>query len=281
LVFTQLYILIFAALASIENIEPLININNTLDFIYDIKINMFMVTLYIAYILYLQYVVIKKPLLHPRDMTIGLAFVVIGTFLFFVGLKYGLAVLAQDMFFFLPSILHQIDITGENITIGYGPLYSNEVGRILIVLFIFLLGYSATIAEPGLSIMANHTSKVSVGSFKKNLFIHIVAIGVGIGAAVGAFKFIYDLNYFTLIILPLSVIIALLPQIDRRFLAIGMDYATVAIGPISIIMIASLIQGFRVEMDTHATFLGVLALCWLYGYSSVLVFSYFNSRGRV
>jgi len=228
----------------------------------------------------LQYVVIKKPLLHPRDMTIGLAFVVIGTFLFFVGLKYGLAVLAQDMFFFLPSILHQIDITGENITIGYGPLYSVGVGRFLIVLFIFLLGYSATIAEPGLSIIANHTSKVSVGSFKKNLFIHIVAIGVGIGAAVGAFKFIYDLNYFTLIILPLSVIIALLPQIDRRFLAIGMDYATVAIGPISIIMIASLIQGFHVEMDTHASFLGVLALCWLYGYSTVLVFSYFNSRGR-
>jgi len=96
----------------------------------------------------------------------------------------------------------------------------------------------------------------------------------------GAFKFIFDLNYFALIILPLIVIIVLLPHVDRRFLSIGMDYATVAVGPITILMIASLLKGFQVEMDTHSTFLGVLALCWIYGYSSILIFSYFNSRGK-
>jgi hypothetical protein len=255
LIFTQLYVIIFSTLASMHDISPLINVNTTLDFIYNIELNMVMTVIYIVYILLLQFTVIKKPLLHPRDMVIGLVFVVIGTFLFFIGLKYGLAVLAKDMFFFLPSLIRQIDIIGSDITIGYGPLYSVEFGRFLIVVFLFLLGYSATIAEPGLSIIANHTANVSIGSFKKNLFKHAVAVGVGIGSAVGAFKFIYDLNYFALIILPLIVIIAVLTQIDKRFLSISMDYATVAVGPISIIMIASLMKGFNVQMDTHSTFL--------------------------
>lgn len=279
LIFTQLYILIFASFLSLEDIKPLIHVTSTLELIFNIEINMMMILFFILYILLLQFFVIKKPLLHRRDMLIGLVFALVGTFLFFIGLKYGLAVLAEDMFFFLPALIRQIDIMGE-ITIGYGPLYSIEVGRVLIVLFLFLLGYSATIAEPGLSIIANHTANVSIGSFRKNRFIHVVAVGVGIGAAVGAFKFIYDLNYFTLIVVPLVVIILLLPHIDRRFLSIGMDYATVAVGPISILMIASLLKGFHIEADTHATFLGVLALCWLYGYSAVMVYSYFNSRGQ-
>jgi len=280
LIFTQLYIMIFSTLSTVENIHPLVNLKSTLEFIYNIEINVFLVVFYIAYILFLQFYVVKKPLIHARDMLMGLLFVIIGSFLFFVGLKYGLAVLAHDMFFFLPSIIKQIDIIGTDITIGYGPLYSMELGRFLIVLFLFSLGYSATIAEPGLSIIANHTTNVSIGSFKKNLFVHVVAIGVGIGSAVGAFKFIYDLNYFSLVVVPLIVIILLIPLVDKRFLSISMDYATVAVGPISIVMIASLIEGFRVEMDVHSTFLGVLALCWLYGYASVLVFSYLNSRGR-
>jgi len=279
LIFTQLYILIFSTFSSLEEINPLINVSSTLDLIFNIEMNMMLVLFFILYILIIQFVVIKKPLLHQRDMLIGLSFTLFGTFLFFLGLKHGLAVIAEDIFFFLPSLIRQIDIMGE-ITIGYGPLYSLEVGRIVIVVFIFLLGYSATIAEPGLSIIANHTANVSVGSFKKTRFIHVVAVGVGIGSAMGAFKFIFDLNYFALIILPLIVIIVLLPHVDRRFLSIGMDYATVAVGPITILMIASLLKGFQVEMDTHSTFLGVLALCWIYGYSSILIFSYFNSRGK-
>ncbi|KIM06697.1 MAG: hypothetical protein KU38_12250 [Sulfurovum sp. FS08-3] len=279
LIFTQLYIIVFSTFVSIQEIEPLSSVANTLDFIYSVEINVFMVVAYILYVLFLQFVVIKKPLMHNRDMLIGLIFVIFGTFLLFLGLKNGLAILARDVFFFLPSLISQIDIYTQDITIGYGPLYSKGTGDVIIVLFLYFLGYSATIAEPGLSIIASHTSNVSIGSFKKNLFTHIVAIGVGAGAAMGALKFIYDLNYFTLIIMPLLVIIVLLPRIDRRVLAIGMDYATVAVGPISIILIASLMQGFQIKTD-NPTFLGVLALCWMYGYSSVLIFSYFSNRGK-
>lgn len=76
----------------------------------------------------------------------------------------------------------------------------------------------------------------------------------------------------------LNVIYHLLPRLDTKIGAIAMDYASVGVGPITIIMVASLLRNFHIELDQYSSFLGILALCWLYSYISILIFSYIKGR---
>ena len=277
ILFTQIYFFIVYFMGSSHLMIPTINVDKTIEFINAIEINVSIISIYIIYMLFLEFIIIKNSILNIRDTIIGVFFVIIGTTLFFIGLKYGLSVIADNMFFLLPSITQQVDIMGD-ITVGYGPLYSLSIGRIIIVSFIFLLGYSATIAEPALSIIAKHTQKASTGAFPTTIYIHIVAIGVGIGSSLGALNVIYNLNYFMLISIPIIITIFILPKLDSKIGAIAMDYASVGVGPITIIMVVSLLKNFHIELDQYSSFLGILALCWLYGYISILIFSYIKGR---
>ena len=273
ILFTQIYFFIIYFVGNSHLMIPPINVDKTIESIGSIEINVSIISIYILYILFLEFMIIKNSILNIRDTIIGILFVIIGTTIFFIGLKYGLSVIADNMFFLLPSITKQVDIVGE-ITIGYGPLYPQFIGRLIIVSFIFLLGYSATIAEPALSIIAKHTQKASTGAFRNTVYIHIVAVGVGIGSSLGALNVIYHLNYFALIAIPIIITILILPRLDTKIGAIAMDYASVGVGPITIIMVASLLRNFHIELDQYSSFLGILALCWLYGYISILIFSY-------
>ena len=77
-----------------------------------------------------------------------------------------------------------------------GPLYGGEggLGGILVVLiFAFVLGYGATMAEPALNALGATVEELTVGTFKKSLLMQAVAIGVAFGIAFGVAKIMFDI----------------------------------------------------------------------------------------
>ena len=73
-----------------------------------------------------------------------------------------------------------------------GPLFEGFFGVLVVVLFGFMMGYSATLAEPALNALGTTVEELTVGTFRKTLLMQAVAIGVGVGIALGVAKIIYD-----------------------------------------------------------------------------------------
>ena len=62
-----------------------------------------------------------------------------------------------------------------------GPLFKGFFGVIVVILFAFMMGYSATLAEPALNALGTTVEQLTVGTFKKQLLMQAFAIGVGVG----------------------------------------------------------------------------------------------------
>mgnify|MGYP002869106233 FL=1 len=73
-----------------------------------------------------------------------------------------------------------------------GPLFGKKensvAGIIVVLLFAFIMGFSATLAEPALNTLGATVETLTVGTFKKSLLIRTVAIGVGLGLSFGVAK---------------------------------------------------------------------------------------------
>ena len=111
-----------------------------------------------------------------------------------------------------------------------GPLFGNEInklGAIIVLLFAFLMGYGATLAEPALNALGNTVEELTAGNFKNKTLIQSVAIGVGLGLAVGVAKIIWDLPIAPLLMAPYLVLL-LLPIFQRKNWSISPGIAQVS-----------------------------------------------------
>src|SRR5690606_2966923 len=77
-----------------------------------------------------------------------------------------------------------------------GPLYPGEglsAGLLLALLFAFIMGYAATLAEPALNALGRTVEELTAGVFKKSALMQAVAIGVAIGITIGLMKILWDI----------------------------------------------------------------------------------------
>lgn len=197
---------------------------------------------------------------------LSLIFAIIGLFLFFFGLSIGLG-----------SIGNQI---GDRIPIAfldYLPLFPNEtsiystnLGKIIVIIFALILGYGATLAEPAFNVLGQQVEDVTQGAFKKSLFSQSVAIGVGIGAALGIMSLLYNINLLYLL-LPPYILLAILTFLNKElFVNIAWDGGAVTTGPVTVPL--KLAIGLSLSMATGAgEGFGVLALASAYPVLNILV----------
>ncbi len=73
------------------------------------------------------------------------------------------------------------------------PIYQYVVGIVLVLLFAWVLGYGATIAEPALNALGETTESLTNGVFKKTTLLTSVSLGVAFGIAIGVAKLMFDL----------------------------------------------------------------------------------------
>jgi hypothetical protein len=165
-----------------------------------------------------------------------------------------------------------------------GPLFgkgeNNLTGILLVLIFAFIMGYSATLAEPALNALGITVEDVTVGAFKKSTLIQAVAVGVGTGILLGLAKIIWDLPLFW-ILAPLYLLLLLITKLStEEFVNIGWDSAGVTTGPITVPLVLSMGLGIGTQVGVVEGF-GVLSLASVCPILSVLGMGmYVNHKRR-
>lgn len=151
-------------------------------------------------------------------------FAIFGLVMFNFGLAIGLGEIGNQVGHQLPHTFHPPETA----------LYPTELGKIIVVLFGGLLGYGATLAEPAFNTLGQEVEEITQGAFKKWLFSQAVAIGVGVGAALGLASLVYGLDLLMLLLPPYAVLFVLTLLSDEKYNSIAWDGGAVTTGPVTV-----------------------------------------------
>jgi hypothetical protein len=211
----------------------------------------------IATILIFQYLVIKKPLPNISGVVFGFIFLVIGLYGFIVGIKLGLFPIGESIASNLVSM--------------------NNV--YFIYLFAFLIGFGTTMAEPALVAVIKQADKMSTTRLNVGIIRILVAVGVGFGILVGAYKIVNGYNIWLLITILYSIVVILTIFAPKDIVAFAFDLGGVTTSEITVpivtafgLFLATNIEGRDALMDGFGliAFASVFPMITVIGYSIIV-----------
>jgi hypothetical protein len=161
-----------------------------------------------------------------------------------------------------------------------GPLFGEILpGIIVLLIFSFILGYGATLAEPALNALGHTVEKLTVGTFKKSFLMQAVAVGVGIGIVFGVAKIIWNLPLVWLLLPPYILLMIITWMSTEEFVNIGWDSAGVTTGPVTVPLVLAMGLGIGNQIGVVEGF-GILAMASVCPILSVLTVGLFVARSR-
>lgn len=211
------------------------------------------------------------------EITIGIAFALLGMSLFVLGITLGLSPLGSQLGSNVPATFANITPFGMNERAG--PLFDTTFwGKMVAIAFGFFLGYGATLAEPALNALGNTVEKITVGAFRKSLLMQAVAIGVGLGIATGVLKIAYDIPLAWLLVPPYLLLLVLTWASSEEFVNFGWDSAGVTTGPITVPLVLAMGLGIGANVPGVSDGFGILALASVGPILTVLSVGFIVSR---
>lgn len=199
-----------------------------------------------------QILVLKKPLHNVKEFSIGFLLSVFGLHLFLKGTTLSLIPLG--------------DSVGRNLVI--------IERRWLILIIAFIIGYAATLVEPGLKALALEVEELSQGAIPHKVLIHGVAFGFGTGMAIGMIKILLNIPYMKVLVPLLLIILVLSFFAPEPFDSIAFDAASATTGPVNIpinmalaVGLASVIEG----VDPLLSGFGIVGLTSIGSMISVMI----------
>lgn len=203
-------------------------------------------------IIILQFSVIGMQLEMFLQFIIGVLMVSFGLILFLLGVNLG----------FLP--------VGEMI----GSSLPKMGKAWIVILFGFILGFVATVAEPDVRVLAAQVDKVSNGAVSSNILIYTVALGVAIFVGLAMLRIILNIPINYLLIGGYSVVFLLAAFTPATFVPISFDSGGVTTGPMTVpfilalgVGVASVLRGKSASTDGF----GLVALASIGPIISVLI----------
>ncbi len=217
------------------------------------------VWLIIVYLILFQTIVLRIPVAHAALIAVGIGLVIVGLTFFMEGLVLGLMPLGERVGMRLPQ----------------------RVGLMPILLFAFLLGLLATLAEPAIQVL--QAAGRSVHAWEAPLLFMLlnchaealvlsVGAGVGLAVAVGMIRFYYSwslkpLIYFLVGPLLLVTAWAYLDPNLRSLTGLAWDCGAVTTGPVTVPLVLALGVGISRmvgKSESGTTGFGVVTLASLF-----------------
>ncbi|MDD2619408.1 MAG: DUF1538 domain-containing protein [Syntrophomonadaceae bacterium] len=163
-----------------------------------------------------------------------------------------------------------------------GPLFGDEnalSGILVVLLFAFIMGYAATLAEPALNALGLTVEELTVGTFKKSLLMQAVAIGVGLGIALGVTKIIWNIPLIWMLAPPYMILLLVTKLSTEDYVNIGWDSAGVTTGPITVPLVLAMGLGISGQVGVVEGF-GILSMASVMPILSVLCVGLYVNRRR-
>lgn len=222
-------------------------------------------------LLLVQTAVLGRRIRRGNVLVYGVAMALAGMMAFNVGLTEGLVALGDQAGNNVPWAFSNHRASGAP------PLYPRLLGLALTLAFAFAIGYGATVAEPALNAMGLTVENLTDGAFRKRLLIHAVALGVGIGAALGVAKILFGLPLAWLLVAAYGLALALTGFAREELVNLAWDSAGVTTGPVTVPLLLALGVGLAEAIGAAEGF-GILALCSAGPIVSVLGFGLWLER---
>ncbi len=138
--------------------------------------------------------VLRQKLARRGEMLVGIAMTVAGMCVFSLGLSYGLSALGGSAGRLVSAAFMELDGAQGS------PLIRYAVGLTLALVFAWVLGFGATVAEPALNALGVTAETLTNGFFRKRTLIMAVSVGVACGIAAGVAKLVFDLPLVWLVV---------------------------------------------------------------------------------
>lgn len=205
----------------------------------------------------LQVTVIWLPWTSFIQFLIGLLMVCVGLILFLLGVNVGLLPIGELVGSALPKS---------------GKLW-------VVLLFSFILGFAATVAEPDVRVLATQVDMVSEGSISRITLIHSVALGLAFFVGLAMIKIIFNIPIVYLLTAGYTIVFILALFSPTDFLPVSFDSGGVTTGPMAVpfilalgVGVASVLRGKSASGDGF----GLVALASIGPIIAVLLLGIFN-----
>ena len=207
--------------------------------------------------------ILKEKIKHPVHITYGITLSVLGMIIFNLGLTYGLSKLGGQAGGLVPAAFMDINSVKDS------PIYSLTIGLTIAVVFGWILGFGATLAEPALNALGHTVENLTNGAFKKSLLMYAVSLGVAFGIALGVSKMLFDFSIAWLLI-PGYLLAAIMTFFStEEFVNIAWDSAGVTTGPVTVPLVLAMGLGLGSAMEAVEGF-GILSMASICPILSVL-----------
>ena len=205
----------------------------------------------IAVVLIFYRFVLQKQIEHFGQKASGFGLVVLGLYVFIIGLEMGLFPVGESL---------AVDLANS------GNLW-------LIFSFSFLIGFATTVAEPALTAIARKAEEISDGSIHQGLLRIFVAVGVGVGILLGAYRIIHGDSIVYYIMTGYLVVIAMTYFAPRTVIPIAYDSGGVTTSTVTVPIVAALGLGLATTVpgrDPLIDGFGLIAFASLFPIIAVL-----------
>jgi hypothetical protein len=208
--------------------------------------------------------ILREKLPYSKEVFLGIALTIVGMCIFNIGLTYGLSRLGGDAGSLVPSAFMSIASVEDS------PIYTYGAGLVIALVFAWILGFGATVAEPALNALGITAEELTNGVFKKKTLIFAVSLGVAFGIAVGLSKLIFGWPLVWLVVPGYAVAIALTVVSDEAFVNVAWDSAGVTTGPITVPLVLAMGLGFGNATNAIEGF-GILCMASIGPIISVMI----------
>ncbi|WP_331774067.1 DUF1538 domain-containing protein [Sulfurospirillum sp. 1612] len=202
-------------------------------------------------IVFFQYLIIKKPILHIPKVATGVFMVVVGLYAFIVGLELGLFPIGGELAASLTRM--------QNVWYIY--------------LFGFAIGFSTTMAEPALIAIAFKANEISQGNINQMVLRISVAIGVAVGIALGAYRIVQGDPIYYYIITGYIFVIILTYFAPKYIIPIAYDSGGVTTSTVTVPLVAALGLGLAHNIPGRSVLIdgfGLIAFASLFPMITVM-----------
>ncbi len=219
------------------------------------------------------YFVIKIKVPNRMVTFYGLTLSVIGMCVFNLGLTYGLGAIGTQTGGALPGAFMELAIVKSS------PIFPEIIGIVIVILFAFILGFGATLAEPALNALGLTVQKLTNGAFKKSMLMYSVATGVAVGIALGISKLVLHLDLATILLPLYGIGIVLTIFSTEEFVNVAWDSAGVTTGPVTVPLVLAMGLGLGNAVSAVEGF-GILSMASICPIIAVLSMGiYIRTRG--
>jgi hypothetical protein len=154
-------------------------------------------------------------------------------------------------------------------------------GYALVLMFVFVMGVAATVAEPSLNALGITLEELTTGTYRRSYLLTTVAIGVGVGMVVGFGRILFAWPIVPLLVLSYLAALVLTLFSSDEISAIAWDCAGVTTGPITVPLVIAAGLGIGQRAGVVEAF-GVVTMASVFPIIAVLLsgFALAAERGR-